>query len=132
MTPDGPASKSISCEWEAEFLVWKIDPGDSFDFSQLSNLITETDWKGARRYLWDLRSLEQGPDSSPEIRGAAGLVERSQDLWAGSRVAVVVSRDFDFGLARMFSAFAEEIDVEYRAFRDEASALGWLGERPEA
>jgi hypothetical protein len=123
---------SISREWDPLTLVWRIKPGESFDFSQLSDLVNEPDWKGARRYLWDLRNLEQGPESATEIRGAAGLVERSQELWAGSRVAVVVSRDLDFGLTRMFSAFAEEISVEYHAFRDEASALAWLGDAPEA
>jgi hypothetical protein len=41
-------------------------------------------------------------------------------------VAILVRRDLDFGLARMFAAFADEIDVEYRVFREEARARDWV------
>ena len=74
--------------------------------------------------------LALGKKALPELREAVQLVERSRERWAGSRVAVLVARELDFGIARMFSVFAEQIEAEYAAFRDEASARAWLAEMP--
>jgi hypothetical protein len=41
---------------------------------------------------------------------------------------VVVSRDLEFGMARMFEAFLAEGPVDMQIFRDPADASDWLAE----
>ena len=67
----------------------------------------------------------KGPDSTPELRDTVAMVDGSE-LWTGGRTAILVARDLDFGIARMFQALAEQVDVEYQVFRDEADAIEWL------
>lgn len=116
----------IRPEWDQDAQIWTLTTGQIFDLAEISDLIERTDWKGATRYLWDFERLEKGPDSRAELRQAVDLVQRTGELWAGSRAAILVARDVDFGIARMFSAFAEQVDVEYRVFRDRQLAIDWL------
>ena len=68
--------------------------------------------------------------NADDLRRAVDLVERTRDLWAGARSAILVARQLDFGIARMFGAFAQEVEVEYRVFREWESAIEWLGSPP--
>lgn len=117
----------VALEYDPKAGLWTLTSGEMFDLAEVADLIEKTDWKAARRFLWDFRGLTKGPDSSVELRDAVDLVNRTRDLWAGSQTAIVVARDLDFGIARMFSAFAEQVDVEYQVFRDEDAARQWLG-----
>jgi hypothetical protein len=116
----------ISCNFDEQSQVWFIKPGESFLLSDVLDMIDATDWKGSKSFLWDFCNVQKGPDSSPEIRDAADQVAKVQDLWSGSRVAIFVTRDLDFGIARMFSAFVEGLDIDYQVFREESAALEWL------
>ena len=116
----------IGLEWDEDERIWTLTTGEIFDLAEIAELTKRGDWKGSTRFLWDLRSLTKGPDSTPELRQAVDLVQRTRELWAGSRAAILVTRDLDFGIARMFGAFAEQVGVEYRAFRDRRSAIDWL------
>ncbi len=44
----------------------------------------------------------------------------------GTRRAIVARADVAFGLARMFSVYAERVGQNVRAFRDAAGALAWI------
>lgn len=44
----------------------------------------------------------------------------------GTRRAIVAREDVAFGLARMFSVYAERVGQNVRAFRDAAVALEWI------
>lgn len=48
----------------------------------------------------------------------------------GAKRAVVVGSELQFGLMRMLEAYTASTPVVYRAFRDEAKALQWLGLSP--
>jgi hypothetical protein len=117
---------SISLLLDEDKRVWRLSVGESFDLSDVSELSKRTDWHGVKSFLWDLRDLRQGPGSSRELHQAVALTEEELEFWIGSRVAILVARDLDFGIARMFTSLADEINVVYRAFRDEAAALEWL------
>ena len=120
----------ISLAWDAERRLWRLTAADSFTLGEVVEMIEQTDWKGARLYLWDFRTLSRGPASSDELRQAAELVGRRRALWPGSRSAIVVARDVDFGLARMFQVFAEGMGVDYQVFREVETALEWLEASP--
>ena len=121
----------IEREWNPTTRTWVLTTGEVFDLAEIADLVKEVEWNGATRYLWDLRGLQKGPDSSGELRQAVDIVQRTRELWAGSRTAILVTRDLDFGIARMFGAFAESVDVEYRVFRDERTAFEWLESVPD-
>jgi hypothetical protein len=42
------------------------------------------------------------------------------------RRAIVVSRDFEFGISRMFEMLVSDARLEYGVFRDYATALAWV------
>ncbi len=116
----------VSTKWDPDSRIWTLTVSEEFGFGEIAELIDAVDWKGGKRFLWDLRRLKSGPDSTPELHRAVDLLEETQPLWSGSRAAILVERDFDYGIARMFGVFAERIDVTYSTFRDEESALDWL------
>jgi hypothetical protein len=113
-------------ELDAEGRIWTLTTGPSFDLTEIAEVTRATDWQGAKRFLWDLRNLDKGPASTQEIQEAAELTEANLDIWRGTRIAVLVNRDLDFGVARMFGAFAERFDLEFGIYRDKDSAIEWL------
>lgn len=48
----------------------------------------------------------------------------------GGKCAVIAVRDVHYGLSRMGAAFSAEVGVEAQVFRDERTALAWLGVDP--
>jgi hypothetical protein len=116
----------IESRWRSDEQLWVLTPGETFDLSEIIELLRDTDWLGARRYLWDMQSLVVGPDTTGDLRQMLVELERLAGIWSGSRVAIIVSSDLHFGVARMFTSFAVDLDVEYQIFRDAAEARGWL------
>ena len=81
------------------------------------------DWKG-KSIVWDFRKarLEMTGDS---VREFAEFVTNHQPLARPPRVGLVVSTEFDFGMARMFEAFREDFATEVRVFRSYEDAVAW-------
>jgi hypothetical protein len=42
-------------------------------------------------------------------------------------VALVVSRDMDYGLARMYEAYSQDLPVQIRIFDELEEAESWMG-----
>jgi hypothetical protein len=116
----------ISAECNPRDRIWTLTTGESFTLDEVADLVRTTDWRGGKRYLWDLRRLRSGPDSSSDLHQAVDFLKRGRPLWDGSRTAIVVTRDFDFGIARMFQVYAEGVGIEYQIFRDPEAATEWL------
>ncbi len=76
------------------------------------------------RLLWDLRDARFDLGTA-EVRGLAEFVKRLAQATA-YRSAFVVSRDFEFGLLRMFEVYRETNDVRTSVFRDKEQAIEWL------
>ena len=115
----------IAAEWDPAGGIWTLTTDETFELAEIGDLVRETDWKGGSLFLWDLRALTKGPDSTAELQQAVDLAQTSE-VWRESRLAVVVTRDLDYGIARMFGAFANRLDIEYEVFRDERAAREWL------
>ena len=116
----------ISTEWDPRERVWTLATRETFDLSDILALVQKTDWKGGTRFLWDLRALTKGPGAMDEIQQAVELTAQNSDTWRGARLAVLVARDVDYGIARMFGALASRLELEYEVFRDQDAALDWL------
>ena len=77
--------------------------------------------------LWDVRGVTAPMTASiSDMRGAVDVNPDYQRLRGRGRSAVLVSRDIDFGMSRMFQSYQDGGDVESGVFRDETEARGWL------
>lgn len=86
-------------------------------------------WTG-KGVVWDFRDASFDL-SSTEIRDLAGFVLGNQPT-PPAKVAFVVPRSVDFGLARIFEAYREDPRTEFRVFREFDEALHWAGVPPGA
>ncbi len=77
--------------------------------------------------LWDVRDADVSQLTRPDFPGI-GRTARTLGLSApGIRVAVVVSRDVDFGVGRMVeSTEGETLPAAVLIFREHKAAMSWL------
>jgi hypothetical protein len=91
-------------------------------------LLENPSYQPSMNVIWDLREMayEGGIEALVSLAGqvASGAVTEY------SRVALLVSTDHDYGVARLYAARAEPAPVEYRVFRDELEARAWVGPVP--
>lgn len=79
------------------------------------------------RVLTDARKVTGTPSRS-ELRDIAGNLKPL--LARGvSAIAIVTSSVFVYGVARMFSVFAEQVNANVTVFRDMDDARRWLAEQ---
>lgn len=83
----------------------------------------------AERRLWDLRV--SGLSLTYAELQRIGAIAQTHDSGRGGRTAVLVSRDVDYGQARVFHVYRETERNPVRVFRDEKKALAWLMEEEE-
>jgi hypothetical protein len=76
--------------------------------------------------LFDMRRVTDLALNPDEIRDHAGFGNTGQARF--SRIAILVSDDFTFGMARIFQAYASHRydEQSLRVFRDAAEAWRWL------
>lgn len=89
-------------------------------------LLQHPDYHPKMNMLWDLRDGEYVGSLDP-LRALANFVAEPGAIEEPSRVAILVDRDHDFGIARLFESHAEAAPVSYSVFRSEAKAYAWLG-----
>jgi len=95
----------------------------------LRGLWTQQGRTGILRALWDFREVVASGVQTVDLRDlAAGHLTDRPDL-PESRAAVVVSRDLEFGMARMIEVFMAESPVDMQTFRDLETACMWLAEK---
>ena len=77
--------------------------------------------------LWDARQADLSKLTRAEFRSIARAGRVSELSTLGIRVAVLVTRPVDFGIARMFE-LSEGYDLldALRVFRDPDAAIAWL------
>jgi hypothetical protein len=118
----------ITSKWDDVRDIWVLTSGELLELDELTDLIAQTDWQRGRRELWDMRAMIQGPSATREIVQAAGIARDGPAPRHGRRSAIVVGRDFDYAIARMFQAFAGGSGIQYAIFRDVDEALAWLAD----
>jgi hypothetical protein len=117
----------ISVEFDDDLGIWQLGTGGDLTLEEIAELIEANDWGARPLLLWDLRNLKEAPARSQDLRSAAAMLGQARQLFEGGRAAIVVTRDLDFGMARMFQVFAEGTGVEYQVFRELDPAIAWLG-----
>lgn len=79
--------------------------------------------------LWDTTFADLSSWKSDEVISLARKVKSHSHLRKGGKTAMVLNRDVDYGITRMYQAYAEieKIDFELQTFRDMNDAKQWLG-----
>jgi hypothetical protein len=89
--------------------------------------LSDPDCPPVAALLLDLSRTEALSErSAHEIRYVAQFAGRHADRMGG-RVAVVVASDLDYNLTKMGAIFSAAVGLESKIFRNEGSALYWLG-----
>ena len=72
--------------------------------------------------------IDPSSDYSPSREELQQFIDSIRFLLenAFSRIALVVSRDFHYGLGRMTEVFSEVENGQFRVFHDEQEARSWL------
>jgi len=97
----------------------------------LAELYGRADYDPAMNAIRDLREAVTTGMSVDDVRSIAGLVEQCRPGGLSSRVALVVSPEADFGMARMYEAqLGDAAANALRVFRDFDEAAAWVGEDP--
>ena len=78
--------------------------------------------------LWDLRDASLARFTSDRIVSVQARLSPRVRERAGGRTASVVPADFDFGVARQYLAYSNDLDLpfEQQVFRTMEEALAWL------
>lgn len=104
----------------------RVSPGDLK--TALDRLIAHPGYRPKIAMLWDLRAADAGDLHAAQLSEYARHLANRPERF-GARVAIVVSRDLEFGVMRMWQSFAEApVPQDRRVFRNLDEALGWLHE----
>ncbi len=95
----------------------------------LDALYQAPDFRPEQAALWDLREADLTSFSTVEVALIAELVRQHRETIRAPKAALVVSRDADFGMARMFEIqVAGDSPGNVRVFRDLEKATSWVNE----
>ena len=78
--------------------------------------------------LWDATNGSVSSITNDEFHVIAREMKTYTNKRTGGKTALVSGHDIDFGLSRMYEAYAdmEDLALQYRAFKDLDSARDWL------
>ncbi len=77
--------------------------------------------------LWDaMNGRVASAVSADQLRGAAAGSEEIWEQMAGGKTAILVGRESDYGMGRMYELLAEKMPRELRVFRSKREAIEWL------
>ena len=87
--------------------------------------LADPDYRPGMAILLDNRGRETKP-SEAHIRKMASRAEASADVLDGTRCAIVVASEVEYGMARMYAFRADGGPVRTRVFRELDLAERWL------
>ena len=93
--------------------------------AHITEILQHPDYQPGMKSLTELRAIQQS--ASPEdIRQIANFIlGRSKDV-QGGRAALVVTKDVNFGMARMMELLTESSPLSIGVFRELTEAYEWL------
>jgi len=121
---------AISYEIEGDFAIVTCE--GEFTMDSIGEIV---DWVKSEKALpeqFKLLIVDRSTDFDPstiELEQIAALYGSIKDR-IYSRWALVVAKEYHFGLGRMYSVFAERFGLDARVFADEETARAWLENYP--
>jgi hypothetical protein len=90
-------------------------------------LLSHKNWKQGTAFLGDITGLDSNDLTMGDVQEIANLTATHRDQLGNSRYAVLVSRDLEYGMVRVWMAFTESAtDMTTGVFRSKKEALSWL------
>jgi hypothetical protein len=86
----------------------------------------DPDYRSGMKVLWDCRQASISALSEDGIRRLVATNLKYRDARGSGMSAIVVSHDVDYGVVRVFQAYADQLPWEMMVFRDLEEAVGWL------
>jgi hypothetical protein len=103
--------------------------GQAEDLECFRALLADRAYRPGMGLLLDYRERESVA-TTEQVKQFVAAGEKLREAFGDPRIAVVVSGDVAFGMARMYSALAEESSVPTSVFRDLEEAMRWLAGEP--
>jgi hypothetical protein len=90
-------------------------------------LTSRADWNPGARILVNETGMSAESTTIQEVREIALVCVQRKERFGSARGAILVSRELEYGLNRMWDVFVEDKwDVETALFRSRDEAVAWL------
>jgi hypothetical protein len=91
-------------------------------------LLSHEKWKPGTAFLLNHSELNAGPLTVDDVHYIAEVRVRPRAQFGQAKCAVLVSRDLEYGLTRMWEVFIDgKWDAIVEIFRSRDEAISWLG-----
>jgi len=103
----------------------KITPNEFID--KYSEIIESNEYEMSMNRIWDLRDTELHQIENVEIHRVAEETKKIGGKINKVKVALVVGTDVNYGMSRMFAAYAQNnAHRDIQVFRSMEEAEGWI------
>jgi len=93
----------------------------------LDAMLTHDKWQPGTSWLHDHSDLNSGPLTVDGIHRIAHLCSERRTAIGRGKCAILVARDLEYGLARMWAVYVEnKWDAVAAVFRSREEAIAWL------
>ena len=94
-------------------------------FAFLTEVYSRPDFDPSMNILWDFTDSDLGPLLLPDVVTIRDFVEKRLGTFKTIRFALVVSNEFNFGLATMFATLLTSAGIYAKVFRGYEEARKW-------
>lgn len=121
------ANIKVKIVQEEDLTIFTVE-GDLSSDEILKYSIKYYDTKPTKLVLWDVSRGSVSKISRADFQRIASIMKGHTAKRANGKTALIGKFDVDFGIARMYEAYAdiEEIQIIYKVFRNVDDALKWL------
>jgi hypothetical protein len=121
----GVITKSVEVEKDLTLFTVTGETDAEQILSQILALLKE---EPTRLVLWDIRAGDLSGVSNSDLKAIVHSARPFADSRKGGRIAIVCSRDIDYGLGRMLQTFAELLQAPFEILvsRNMEEARQWL------
>ena len=98
-----------------------------YDFTKA--VLEHEEWKPGGLILLNHTELNTGPLTIDDVQSIAIISGQYSEQLGTAKVAIVVDRDLDYGMTRMWQVFVENQTISYasaKIFRNRDEAWAWL------
>lgn len=96
------------------------------------DMLAHPEFRPGMDALWEFVDVEGPALSADDVRRLVAVQRENVARRGAARVAIVVGRELDYGIVRMYEALVHVVPQTVRPFRDRAAAERWLDTPPAA